>query len=242
MNIKFLKILLLINLAIFLAPNFTFAATPAGLTPNSPFYFLDTLFERVSLAFTFNPEKKATKALLFAEERLAEALTDTSDDNPEVIGTLMTNYQDNVALATEKSKEIKDEKKAEELLNKIADDTTKHQEILTEVLAKVPEIAKEAIIKAFEASKRGQEEALKQIAELRKEIVELKQEVAALKKQQNIKPVSSANTPDQPTISELKKEIEELKKQTTEKEETSIAPTTPVITTPEPQPTFLLFQ
>src|SRR3989344_8613183 len=177
-----------------LAPLLTFAASPAGLTPKSPFYFLDTLFERINLALTYNPEKKATKALLFAEERLAEVTTGTNEDKPEVIETLMANYQKNVALAAEKSKEVTDEKKAEELFNKIADDTTKHQEILTEVLAKVPEVAKEAIEKALEASKEGQAEALKQITELKQEVAGLKQEIAELKKQQKTELIAPINT------------------------------------------------
>lgn len=180
------KLVTISLLSLFLAtPFFTFAATPAGLTPKSPFYFLDTLFEKINLALTFNPEKKVTKALLFAEERLAEVSTNTEEEKPEVIEALMAGYQANVSLATEKSKEIKDEKKAEELLNKIADNTAKHQEVLTEVLAKVPEVAKEAIEKALEASKKGQEEALKQVAELNKEITLLKQEIAELKRSQS---------------------------------------------------------
>src|SRR3989344_117028 len=221
------------------APLLTFAASPAGLTPKSPFYFLDTLFERINLAFTFNPEKKATKALLFAEERLAEVATGTNEDEPEVIKTLMANYQENVALAAEKSKEVKDEKKAEELLNKIADDTAKHQEVLTEVLAKVPEVAKEAITKAIKASKNSQEEAHKQIAELKQEVAGLKQEIVELKKQQRAEPTPLIDTQSQ-SIQELKKEIEKLKKQSTEKESEKkvvapATPTSPASSIPEPK-------
>jgi len=43
-----------------------------GINPDSPFYFMDKWGKQISLAFTFNPEKKVQKALLYAEERLAE--------------------------------------------------------------------------------------------------------------------------------------------------------------------------
>lgn len=45
----------------------------AGITPDSLFYFLDTLSENIELAFTFNKELAFEKKLEFAEERLAEA-------------------------------------------------------------------------------------------------------------------------------------------------------------------------
>lgn len=44
-----------------------------GLTPDSPFYFLDTWGKNISMFFTFGDEAKAKKALHYAEERLSEA-------------------------------------------------------------------------------------------------------------------------------------------------------------------------
>ena len=43
-----------------------------GLTPDSPFYFLDTFGEKISLFFTFDIVKKAEKAFQYTEEKLAE--------------------------------------------------------------------------------------------------------------------------------------------------------------------------
>ena len=45
----------------------------AGTTPDSPLYGLDNAMDRIRLAFTFNRERKAERAMLMAEERLAEA-------------------------------------------------------------------------------------------------------------------------------------------------------------------------
>lgn len=44
----------------------------AGLTPESPFYFLDKLGESLREFFTFNPESKAHLQITFAAERVAE--------------------------------------------------------------------------------------------------------------------------------------------------------------------------
>lgn len=69
------KVALIIILAVVLiSPVPASATTNAGVKPGSFFYFFDTTFEKVGLFFTFNSEKKARKALEYADERLAEAL------------------------------------------------------------------------------------------------------------------------------------------------------------------------
>ena len=179
----------------------------AGVKPGNFFYFFDIAFENVGLFFTFNPEKKAQKALEHADERLAEAEESANENDPKSVEKAMTGYEEDISLATEKSKELKDEKKAEELLNIVSENTAKHQEVLRSVLEKVPEEAKQAILKAIEVSKKGQEEATRQIAELKGEIEQLKKEVEELKKETNDQQADE--------VEKLKKEVEALKKQNT---------------------------
>ncbi len=157
------------------------AATTAGVKPGSFWYFFDTASEKIALFFTFNPENKAKKALEYADERLAEIEAIADEKNPGAVKVAITNYEDNVALATEKSREVKDKGQAENLLTAIEEKASKNQEVLSAVLIKVPEEAKAAIAQAIEASKKGQEEAAKQIADLKGEVEKLKQEVAELK-------------------------------------------------------------
>ena len=161
--------ILAISLA-FAAPMQASAAANAGVKPGSFFYFFDTVSENISLFFTFNPEQKAKKALAYADERLAEIEAIAEEKNPDAVKTALTNYESNVALATEKSKEVKDKGKAETLLTSIADNTSRNQDALSAVLNKVPEEAKAAITHAIEASKKVQEEATKQIAEIKGKI------------------------------------------------------------------------
>ncbi len=173
----------LLSVVVFSLPTSASAATNPGVKPGNFFYFFDTAFEQINLFFTFSPEKKAEKALAYADERLAEAEAVAGDNNAEVVKTAITNYESNIALATEKSKEVQDKERAESLFTLIADNTSKNQEVLSAVLVKVPEEAKEAITRAIEASRKGQEEATQQIAELKSEIEQLKKEVAELKEE-----------------------------------------------------------
>ncbi len=160
---------LLISLA-FVVPVQVSAATNAGVKPGSFFYFFDTAFENIGLFFTFDSESKAKKALGYADERLAEIEAIAEEKNPDGVKTAIANYESNIALATEKSKEVKDKGQAETLLNSIADNNSRNQDVLATILIKVPDEAKEAITQAIEASKKGQEEATKQIAELKGEV------------------------------------------------------------------------
>lgn len=190
-------IFILVLAAVFSLPAFVSAATNPGVKPGSFFYFFDTAFEKIGLFFIANPEKKARKALEYANERLAEVEAIAEEKDSNAVKTAIANYENNVALAAEKSKEVKDKGQVESLFSSIKDNASKNQEILSAVLIKVPEEAREAVMKAIEASKKGQEEAIKQIAELKSEVEKLKQEVAELK------------TKDE----ERKKTIEELSNQ-----------------------------
>ena len=203
----FLIALALISSVVLVSPASASAATNAGVKPGSFWYGFDMAFEKINLFFTFNSENKVRKALEYADERLAEAEAVAQNNNTDAVKTAITNYENNIAFATEKSKDVSDKEKAEALLTSIADNTSKHQEILADVLAKVPDEAKEAITRAIEASKKGQKEAMKQIAELKGEVEQLKKEVAELK--QNDDGNQAAE------IEKLKQEIEELKKKPT---------------------------
>lgn len=55
-----------------LAQDTEFTLPKAGITPDSPFYFLDRLGEFLQEFFTFSPEGKAHLQITFAAERIAE--------------------------------------------------------------------------------------------------------------------------------------------------------------------------
>ncbi|HEY4479281.1 MAG TPA: DUF5667 domain-containing protein [Candidatus Paceibacterota bacterium] len=215
--------ILFISLA-FVVPAPALAQTDTGPTPGSFWYGIITTFENINLFLTFNSEKKAEKALGYAERRLTQAKAAAEGENSKAVETALADYETKINLATESSKKIKDNERAEKLFTSIADNTSKHQEVLSEVLEKIPEEARGAIAKAIEASKRGQEEAMKQVTELKGEVEQLKNDIAELKQ----------NDSDEQTaeIEKLKREVEELKK----KPAATPPVVTPTPTTPQATP------
>lgn len=80
-------------------PAFALTATPSSalnleiaaplLLPDSPFYFLKTLLESVSLFFAFSPSRKLSLHLSLSEKRLAEALALARKDKPDLVAKLL---------------------------------------------------------------------------------------------------------------------------------------------------------
>lgn len=141
-----------------------------GLAPDGPFYFLDTLGEKIVMFFTFGAEKKAEKALEFAEEKLAEAKAMAEKNKTKAAEKANQKYQKFLGIANQKTQEAKEKgKDIEELAILITEKTLKHQEILAEVFEKVPEEAKEVIQKAIEVSIKGSEEAVQAVTGEKKE-------------------------------------------------------------------------
>lgn len=69
------KILFILSAFLLLIPFLALAQTAlprAGLTPESPFYFLNRFGEALQEFFTFNPEAKAHLQITFAAKRMAE--------------------------------------------------------------------------------------------------------------------------------------------------------------------------
>lgn len=233
---KNLAITLILVLSVAIAPTPALAQTNTGPTPGSFWYGIATTFENINLFFTFNAEKKTEKALTYAERRLMQAKTAADSQNAEAIEIALADYETKVNLASESSKKIRNNERAEKLLTSIADNVIKHQETLSEVLEKVPEEAREAIAKAIEVSKRGQEEATRQIAELKGEVEQLRQEIAELKakdgeRKQKIEELSKQKT--ESSALQPKAVVPQTQTAPTQKAETTQSQTVPKIETPK---------
>ncbi len=76
---------------------------PAGLTPESPFYFLDKLGESLQRFFAFNPEARARLEITFAAERIAEIKVVLLDKGVQAKGLTVAEagLQDNLSRAVE---------------------------------------------------------------------------------------------------------------------------------------------
>ncbi len=151
-----------------------------GLTPDSPFYFFDTLGEKIGMFFTFGTEKKAEKTMKYAEEKLAEAKAIAEKKKPKALEKAGQRYQEFLGLANAKIQEAKEKgRDVEELVTLITEKTLKHQEILVETFEKVPEETKTAIKKVIEASRKGAEKVAQAMASAKKE--ELLQKIWEIK-------------------------------------------------------------
>ena len=121
-----------------------------GLLPGSPFYFLDTLFENIGTFFTFKDKTKAERFLSLAEERLAEAKKLAEQGKSNLAEKTVEKYQKLIDDALAKAQGSGTEK--DDMLEKIAEATASHQNILTDISENIPEQAKEAVPNATEKS------------------------------------------------------------------------------------------
>ena len=132
-----------------------------GLTPDSPFYFLEIIVEEIGTFFTFGDLKKAERHATLAAERLAEAQAMAEKGNPELAEKTLERYgmqlQNSIARA-EKAQDTG--KNIEKVMTRIGNATSKHLEVLAEVYEKVPEQAKPAVENAIKVSLRGHEKAV----------------------------------------------------------------------------------
>ena len=131
---------------------------------------LRTYIEEFRLYFIENPSKRAEAYLGLAEKRLIKAnkFLDKNKYSYRHINRELNLYQKYMAKVEEILGEIDEDDldkgmSREELKQIVLEATTKHLDVLAEVYNKVPEEAKEAILKAIEASKRGSERALEAI-------------------------------------------------------------------------------
>jgi len=136
-----------------------------GITPDSPFYFLDLWGERVGLSFAFGAEAKAERALGYAEERLAEAHAMAVRNRVRALERATNGYEEHMSLAIQKMEEARNKGvDISEVSEIVASATSKHLFVLDEVEDIVPEEAKGAIAQAKGASINGHGNALRALA------------------------------------------------------------------------------
>jgi cellobiose-specific phosphotransferase system component IIA len=135
-----------------------------GLTPNSPFYFMEIIAEEIGTFFTFGDLKKAERYAALAAERLAEVQVIAGKGKPELVEKTLVRYKNQLekSMAWAERSESKGEniEKVMEVLTRVGQATSKHLEVLAEVYEKVPEQAKPAIENAMKVSLKGHEKAV----------------------------------------------------------------------------------
>ena len=152
-----------------------------GIKPNSIFYVFDVALERIGLFLAFKDITKTSRAIKYADEKLAEANAVLEEGSPNHTIKAFKKYEEYMLLAFQKSIDAEDDQKKTELLVKINEATSRHQEVLNQVFNKVPSEAKEVINKVIEMSKKGREEAIKHTLEIQNKIQQLQDKIESLK-------------------------------------------------------------
>ena len=137
-----------------------------GLTPDSPFYFLERIAEEIGNFFTFGDLKKAERYTTLAAERLAEAKAVAEKGKSELVEKTLERYEMQLQNSIIRAKKAQNKgENAEEVMTRVGLATQKHLEVLAEVYEKVPEQAKPAIENAMEVSLKGHEKAVETLKE-----------------------------------------------------------------------------
>ena len=206
----------------------------AGLTPESPFYFLDKFGETLREFFTFNPEGKARLQIVFAAERVAEVkvILETKGVETKGLAVAQSRLQANLAraatiVADEKSKG----KDVSALAKELDDDFDGPKSALKETFkaekraleAKEKEL-KTKIREARQAGDPAQVEALIQElgeAKAQKELLELKeeeQEEALEAEEEKLEEEMEAKEEAEKAIQEAEEEKQEVLDEAAEEE------------------------
>jgi len=137
-----------------------------GITPDSPFYFLERMFEGIGTFFTFGDLNKASRYADLAEERIAEVQAMMDKENPEAAQKALARYEFQLNQSLARAERAKNRgKKIEGVTEKVAEATMKHLSVLDKVLERVPEQAQEGIARAKEVLMEGHNNALRGLSE-----------------------------------------------------------------------------
>jgi len=134
-----------------------------GITPDSPFYFIDKWSKQISLTFTFKAENKVQKALRYADERLAEVHAMIAKNKIEEATRATDEYQNCLATATQNMEQAR--LKGIDVSEKVALMSEKHLGFLSESTDNATENARMLMTQTREKAMICQEAALKNMAQ-----------------------------------------------------------------------------
>lgn len=142
--------------------------TQPGMLPDNPFHGFQDFFENLQLFFAFSPQAKANVHLQLAEKRLAEMNLAIQENKTDLVHSLSQDYGNEI---NQTQSEVDNAKglgqNVTALAQHVAEETFKHQLVLSDILNKVPDEAKFAIENAINASSHGHDQSVESILENR---------------------------------------------------------------------------
>ncbi len=133
-----------------------------GILPDSPFYFLKVWKETIQNFFTFGIENKAKQFLHLADVRLVEYQKLVEKGKIEIAQKTLDKYEKQLNSAIEKIDELKYQNKdVKNVSQKLEDVVSKHLDVLSQNLQKVPDSGKQGIENAIEKTSQVLEQVKK---------------------------------------------------------------------------------
>jgi len=164
-NIFRIALVICLFLSSFLFSGAVFAQDEAlpspGITPDSPFYFLDKLGKDIGMFFAFGNEAKAKKALKYAEERLSEVRVMMEKNRIREMERAANDYDGYMAMVNER---LENAGISDNITATVALAAARHLAVLDNLTDRVPQQAAAAIAHAKEVSINGQVNALRALA------------------------------------------------------------------------------
>lgn len=115
---------------------------PGFILPESPFYGLDTLYQKIRLALVFTPENRAQLHVQIAGERLAELRVESSRNNQAGVDVALLELQrESMAAANDLRDASAQGKDVTQLARNIHQTLVDYRGVLKEVVAQVPDTA-----------------------------------------------------------------------------------------------------
>lgn len=135
-----------------------------GILPDSPFYFLKTVWEKIQEFLTLDPLKKAELHLRFAQRRLEETQKMCEKGKCGIAEKWLERFQEKIEIATRSAERAQEAgRDVTALVEKLQENLARQQAVLDRVIEKAPEPAKGALLKAKENSARGINQAIESI-------------------------------------------------------------------------------
>jgi len=136
-----------------------FLAYPGKVLPDSPFWYVKVLRDRIWLFLTTNSSRKAELKLLFADKRLGSAKILFENDNAEVGFSTLTKAEKYLEEASfQEQKNRKEGIDTSEFLRRLSHASLKHCEVTSEIIKIAPEDARPQIIETQKYAKKVYED------------------------------------------------------------------------------------
>lgn len=146
-----------------------FAQDKLKTLPDDPFYQTKRQAETDKLKFSHDPLERAALHAEHAGKRLEEVNAMVSKGRHDFTGDLLKDYEKSLKMSMDEINKAQAQgRDVSKALSAVERATTKHTEVLSNLLGRVPEKARPAIQRAIEVSQRGRNTAIDRLERIQR--------------------------------------------------------------------------